>query len=466
VSPPPARGPARSRLRTLTKEHRVEILWPRSFSNSFEWLENPSIDHGRYQVRRPSCIFQPQDRRSLAATLHWLSEEGIPFKVRARGHSAGGQTLHEGGVVVDTRRLSQVRASLHQSVVIADGGTQWREVLRILRPLGLRPCTLIDEQDTTVGGTLSVGGFGDTAHINGTQVSMVRRLTVATLDGELHDVSRGDELFDYVLAGRGQLAVIAEAEIAVVERPTDVHVGFFRFADVRAFVRAIPAIRERASQSDRRGEFSRARVWWPKEGGAPVTAVIGGFGLGVDCDWPGAECLERGIYDPYEEPPDRSPSTIPCPALEWLTPLDTALEQLDLVHARLLEHGVAQWLPYGASINVIAGRDRLPLEPFADDSDHLLVALRPRVAKEDVDRVHGVLQEIGAQLVEEGAKIYLMSIEVPAVGFAQRQFGSSYARFLELKQRYDPDHLLNSGLLPKKATHAARRASHEKPRRR
>ena len=99
-------------------------------------------------------------------------------------------------------------------------------------------------------------------------------------------------------------------------------------------------------------------------------------------------------------------------------------------------------------MNVVPHPPRLPLAPFTDDCDHFLVALRPRVPKSKVLELLPSLRRLGEELHSGGAKLYLMSIELPCADFARRQFGAAYEELCCLKRKYDPELLLNPGLLP------------------
>ena len=72
---------------------------------------------------------------------------------------------------------------------------------------------LTDSAFTTVGGTLSAGGFGSSSHRFGAQTTHVESLEVVTASGDVVFCSRSDEawLFDAVRGGQGQFGVITRA---------------------------------------------------------------------------------------------------------------------------------------------------------------------------------------------------------------------------------------------------------------
>jgi FAD/FMN-containing dehydrogenase len=76
----------------------------------------------------------------------------------------------------------------------------------------------------TAGGTLSVGGFGNTSYRYGAQVDNVEELEVVTGAGDVVRCSESTntELFEMVLAGLGQCAMIVNARLRLVPAPNAV----------------------------------------------------------------------------------------------------------------------------------------------------------------------------------------------------------------------------------------------------
>src|SRR5262245_16942631 len=90
----------------------------------------------------------------------------------------------------------------------------------------------------TVGGTLSVGGIGETSYRYGAQVDNVRELDVVTGAGELVTCSaeRNDELFRMTLAGMGQCGLIVRARLHLTAAPKLVAIHPLSYDDMDAFL--------------------------------------------------------------------------------------------------------------------------------------------------------------------------------------------------------------------------------------
>ena len=169
-------------------------------------------DFGKMATRLPEAVATPQSVEEVASIVRRASRDGVRLAVRGGGHSQGGQSLTERGMVLDTRGLDRVQPA-GSELVRAQGGAQWSQVLDALRGTGRLPRVLVDIGEATVGGTLSAGGVGSTSHRYGAQVGQVERLEVVTGTGERVRCSpdRNAGLFNAVRAGQGQFGIITEA---------------------------------------------------------------------------------------------------------------------------------------------------------------------------------------------------------------------------------------------------------------
>ena len=122
-------------------------------------------------------------------------------KVAPQGqrHSVYGRAQTDGGIVID---MSQ-RRSIHSvgaDRVTVDAGATWRDVLAATLPQRLTPPVLANYLDLSVGGTLVIGGVGDTTTRYGMQSDNVLELEVVTGEGRRVRCSprRNADLFDAV----------------------------------------------------------------------------------------------------------------------------------------------------------------------------------------------------------------------------------------------------------------------------
>ncbi len=183
-------------------------------SGALEAREACSYDFGRMAKRVPEAVATPRSAGEVASLVRRASTDGVRLVARGGGHSQGGQSLTDSGVVIDTKHLERVQL-VGPELVRAQGGAQWGKVADALRGTRRLPAVLTDIGEVTVGGTLAAGGLGSTSHRYGTQVGQVEQLEVVTGTGERVRCSpaRNAGLFDAVRSGQGQFGIITEAWI-------------------------------------------------------------------------------------------------------------------------------------------------------------------------------------------------------------------------------------------------------------
>jgi FAD/FMN-containing dehydrogenase len=128
----------------------------------------------------------------------------------------GGQSMHAGGWVLDTRPMNRIDLDTTDRVVRVGAGATWRELIPVLNAAGLSPTVMQSNHDFTVGGSISVNCHGwHTAHppIAGT----VRSLRLLTAGGDVLTCSPAEntELFRLALGGYGLFGIILEADLDV-----------------------------------------------------------------------------------------------------------------------------------------------------------------------------------------------------------------------------------------------------------
>jgi FAD/FMN-containing dehydrogenase len=173
-------------------------------------------DFGHIVHRRPLAVLEPASVDDVVKMIRFARREGIAVSPRGEGHSAFGQAQVRAGVVIDMSTLDRVH-KVGRTIADIEAGVTWRTVLDRTLAKGVSPPALTDYQDLSVGGTLSVGGIGGAGFRHGAQVDNVLALEVVTGAGRRLRCSRtrSPALFDAVLAGLGQCALITRAVIRV-----------------------------------------------------------------------------------------------------------------------------------------------------------------------------------------------------------------------------------------------------------
>jgi cytokinin dehydrogenase len=181
--------------------------------------EQMATDFGSIFHRVPAAVLQPRSPEDLVKIVRFANTHRMKVAVRGQGHSQYGQTLVEGGIVIDSSTLNTVRLSAR--TVDAQAGASWDNVTRATLAQGLTPPAMGDTMTLSVGGILSAGGISNSSHRYGAVVDTVEDLDVVTGAGDLLKCSaqQNRDLFELTLAGMGQCGLIASARVRLMSAP-------------------------------------------------------------------------------------------------------------------------------------------------------------------------------------------------------------------------------------------------------
>lgn len=457
---PPA-GRTQDALSAWASRHHVPHQTGReTLSAPADFQKNPALDYGKYLRKTPQIVLRPKDQKQLADSVEMLVSRQIPFKVRGAGHSSGGQTLIEDGAVLDLRWLKRVIAIERpepgqgggRGRVRVESGIWWLELCAHLKNEGRRPLVLTDNWRSTVGGTLAVGGFGDASHLEGLQTAGVRELMLLTLDGTRHRVRPGDPLFDWSLAGRGQLGLITEVVLETIEKSYDLEARVFAWRNFATFARDMATV-----VAEGRFDWLRARLSWDKDGsvhaaGGHLLPVLGNRAendlSGLAASYGALERLD--LFATSAEPPEAA-WDLASPSVEVVMPVtEQGLAGLAKIHAHVLGSPLTRYLPRGSSLMALRGKNAAtpPMAPLPSSDLALMLAIRPEVPHGEVAPLIPHAVAIADLATQHGGAIYAMGVEPSAPDWLARQLGPRYDELVALKRRHDPLGLLNPGLLP------------------
>ncbi len=196
-----------------------------------------SKDHGNDIRRQPLAVLRPGSVQDMVSMVKYANRHHLQVVMRGQGHSRTGETLVEAGVVIDSRTLRAVEIGNAQSVDAGPGaflGEVYEAAFAKKLTLPAMPiCT-----ELSLGGVLSVGGWGGTSHRFGAAVDSVQELEVVTGEGSLVTCSpnKQGELFEMVLAGMGQCAIIVRARLGLVPAPSRVVLWDLLYDDLGEYI--------------------------------------------------------------------------------------------------------------------------------------------------------------------------------------------------------------------------------------
>jgi FAD/FMN-containing dehydrogenase len=192
-------------------------------------LDAAEDDFGHIVHRRPVAVLLPGSIDDIVTVVRFARRHELQVAMRGISHAPFGQAQVEAGIVIDSSSLAavgQVHSTPAGGWVDVQPGAQWRAVIQAAFAEGLTPRVLTDFQGLSVGGTLSIGGIGGTTQRFGVQADNVLELEVVTGRGEHVTCSptQRQQLFNAVLAGLGQSALIVRARIPLIAAPAQVRV--------------------------------------------------------------------------------------------------------------------------------------------------------------------------------------------------------------------------------------------------
>ena len=195
-----------------------------------ETLKEVVTDFGRIVHRTPKALVVPASPQDVQNVVKIAAQEDWSVSVRGSAHSQGGQSLSEGGILIDLSSLDRVE-SIDTESALVQAGVLLRDLVRETHEQGLIPCVLTDSLDVTVGGALSTAGFGAASHRYGTLSAQVEELEVVTGEGHLVrcSPSENEDLFQCSRCGFGQFSITVKARIRLRRSSPSVRTYFLLY---------------------------------------------------------------------------------------------------------------------------------------------------------------------------------------------------------------------------------------------
>ncbi|MFH8405171.1 FAD-binding oxidoreductase [Streptomyces sp. NPDC018019] len=206
----PARTTAPSSLAELTERTAGVVLVPGDEGYD---AERSGFQTGR--SHRPSVIVGAASAADVAEAVRHARAHGLPVSVQSTGH--GLAAAADGGLLVSTRRMDEVRIDPEARTAWAGAGALWGKVIEAAAPYRLAPVNGSSPGVGVVGYTLG-GGLGILGREFGYASDHVRTVELVTADGELRRVSqeRDPDLFRALLGGGHGLGVVTGLEFGLV----------------------------------------------------------------------------------------------------------------------------------------------------------------------------------------------------------------------------------------------------------
>jgi cytokinin dehydrogenase len=417
-------------------------------------LTEAATDYGHLVHRRPRAVLRPGSVSDVVTVVRFANEHGITVAVRGQGHSTFGQAQADCGIVIDSRTLATIHEITPDRAVV-DAGVQWLDLVRAALAVGVAPPVTTDYLGLSVGGTLCVGGIGGASQHFGLLVDNTFELEVVTGDGRLVTCSADHEreLFEAVLGGLGQFAVIVRATVRLVPAPAMARVYTLTYPKVTDLTAA-----QRTALADGRFDYLEGQLVptdddgfaFVLEGGAWFTseppdddALLAGLApSGVDvADLPYFEWLNR-IYETVEQ---IEALRLPGPWLNVLVPdaaTDDVVTELLTTLTPADAGGVALLYPTNRSL-ISRPQVMVPEGPV-----FFLLALLRAVSPPDDAEAERLIAEndvLYAKVRAVGGTNYPVNALRLTPADWRTHYGERWPAVRSAKERYDPRQVLTPG---------------------
>src|ERR687888_383908 len=170
-------------------------------------LGNGSID------RRPALIARCAGVADVMAAVRLGKRTGLPVAVRGGGHSFPGQSVCDGGLVVDLSLMRGVRVDPESRTARAQAGVLLGELDRETQAFGLAvPAGIVTH--TGLAGLTLGGGIGWLMRKYGLTIDQLLSVDVVTADGAFVKASetQNPDLFWGIRGGGGNFGIVTEFE--------------------------------------------------------------------------------------------------------------------------------------------------------------------------------------------------------------------------------------------------------------
>lgn len=134
--------------------------------------------------KRPAVIAECAGAADVMATVKFARDLGLPLAVRGGGHSIGGNSTCDNGVVLDLCRMKGVRVDSVARTARAEGGVLWQDFDHETQAFGLATTGGM-LGDTGIAGLTLGGGFGWLCRKYGLTIDNLLSVDVVLASGEL-----------------------------------------------------------------------------------------------------------------------------------------------------------------------------------------------------------------------------------------------------------------------------------------
>ncbi|MEV7602961.1 FAD-binding protein [Kitasatospora sp. NPDC089797] len=234
-------------------------------------------DFGRLTTNTPHAVLNPGSTQDIVKIINYARRNGLKVAMNGQAgtgndlesHSNYGQAGAAGGISINARALNKIH-TITPTTATVDAGTTWAELTEATLTHGLTPPCLTDYLHLTIGGTLSIGGIGNTVQKYGLQTDTVESLDIITGTGHhlTATPTHNTRLFHAALGGAGQAGLITRATLKLIPAPQRALVFTLHYTDLTTYMKDQETILNDGRFHTQVGEIH------PQPPGTPTTYTI------------------------------------------------------------------------------------------------------------------------------------------------------------------------------------------------
>jgi hypothetical protein len=204
-----------SKVNTFISEFKGQIVLPSD--SQYQALRR--ICNYKYD-KYPGMIALCNNASDVKRAVSFASEYEILVSVRSGGHSLGGYSTCDGGLIIDLSQLKGVDVNADNQIANIQGGTTIGDIDKELSISGL---ATPGAGAATVGyaGFATGGGRGTISPRYGLACDNIQEVDIITPDGQLHTISKTSkpDLFWGVCGGGGNFGIITRFKVKAHKVP-------------------------------------------------------------------------------------------------------------------------------------------------------------------------------------------------------------------------------------------------------
>lgn len=439
-------------LRILSNELDSKIFYDSFTRKCYD------TDMGKSIKCEPIAVAVPKNSEEVSVLIKLCSDYGVPITIRGGGTTIGGETVSRNSILLDTKSLnSLINIDFDKKTAYVESGMTWIELYDFLKRYNLTFKVAPSSGTSTVGGTVSLGGVDNHSYLYGTSTDQVEEVEVVMPNGEIKicNSKKNAEIFRSILYGNGMIGIITKVKIRIMQSTGETReMWYFYNTRKTAFEDYFKLVEGGTGRGAMYFEMLNQPVLLIEDnenicrlkGKLRKTVVDDNFYTNQ----------ARGIYEREIKMQFFPFSLRYAPA---------ALNFIDIVYpdksyvTTLFEYSDKLWSKFKNMSNLRLALGSKVMEdsrtrPFCPIPSHIQrgdMAFGSyfgsvQLSKNYTSYQHEFNEKMIERAVECGCMLYKYCGHVKH--FAERMFGAErWAQLIEIKQKYDPENILNRGVL-------------------